>query len=68
MPTEITLPVAVRVGDTEAQWGTITLTEEDGPVTEDTIRRAAAAFFRTAVDILEHPRSDDAEEVDGAAP
>jgi hypothetical protein len=68
MAAEIVLPVIVRVGETEEQWGTITFTAEDGPLTEDKIRRETAAFFRAAADRLEHPDSYDDEGVDDAAP
>lgn len=69
MTAEITMPVVVRVGDTEEAWGTITFTAEDGPLTEDKIRRQTAAFFREAADRLENPGDDqDDEGVDGAAP
>lgn len=67
MSEEIVMPVFVRVGETEAQWGTITFTAEDGPLTEDTIRRETAAFLREAADLVENPSEDD-EGVDGAAP
>ncbi|MCG7203967.1 hypothetical protein [Streptomyces arenae] len=65
-PGEITLPVHVRVGDTEGHWGTITFPAGDGPLTEATIRRETAAFFREAADRLENPC--DCEEVPDAAP
>lgn len=67
MSEEIVMPVFVRVGETEAQWGTITFTAEDGLFTEDTIRRETAAFLREAADLVENPSEDD-EGVDGAAP
>lgn len=67
MAAEIVLPVVVRVGETEGQWGTITFTTEDGPLTEDKIRRETAAFFREAADRMENPTEDD-EEVPDAAP
>ncbi|MGW2209922.1 hypothetical protein [Streptomyces sp. NPDC001781] len=67
MAAEIVLPIVVRVGETEAQWGVITFPVGDGPLTEDTIRRETAAFFRAAVEQLERPAEHD-EGVDDAAP
>lgn len=61
MTAEITMPVVVRVGETEAQWGTITFTAEDGPLTEDMILRQTAAFLREAADRMENPSEDDEE-------
>lgn len=67
MPAEIVMPVYVRVGETEAQWGTITFTAEDGPLTEGKIRSQTAAFLREAADRMENPSEDD-EGVPDAAP
>lgn len=67
MAAEIVMPVVVRIGETEAQWGTITFSAEDLPLTEDKIRRATVEFFREAVDGLESPTEDD-EEAEDAAP
>lgn len=66
MAAEVVMPVIVRVGETEAQWGTITFTTEDFPVTEAKIRQQTASFLRDAADALERP--DDTEGVDNAAP
>jgi hypothetical protein len=55
---EIVMPVVVRVGETEVQWGTITFTDEDQPVTEDKIRRQTASFLREAADLLERPSEE----------
>jgi len=67
MGTEVTMPVFVRVGDTEAQWGTITFTDEDGPLTESTIWREMAPFLRAVADRMENP-AETGEGVDDAAP
>ncbi|MGW3442185.1 hypothetical protein [Streptomyces sp. NPDC001076] len=67
-PGEVTLPVYVRVGETGGHWGTLTFTAEDGPLTEATIRRQTAAFFRAAADRLENPCDCEDEGVSDAAP
>lgn len=66
MAAEIVMPVIVRIGETEAQWGTITFATEDQPLTEDAIRRETLAFFREAIHQMENP--DDEGEVRDAAP
>jgi hypothetical protein len=63
---KVVMPVIVRVGETEAQWGTITFTTEDFPITEEKIRQQTASFLREAADMLESP--DNTEGVDNAAP
>lgn len=68
MPAEITLPVVVRVGETEGYWGEITIPVQDGVIDEVTARRETAAFFRAAADQLENPGDSEGEEVDSAAP
>jgi hypothetical protein len=64
MAAEVVMPVYVRVGKIGGHWGSITFTAEDGPLTEDVIRRETAAFLREAADRMENPT----EEVDDAAP
>jgi hypothetical protein len=59
MAAEVVMPVIVRIGETEAQWGTITFTDADGPVTEEKILRETAAFFREAADRMENPTEGD---------
>ncbi|MFH8792205.1 hypothetical protein [Streptomyces sp. NPDC017941] len=68
MPVEITLPVFVRVGTTEACWGTVRTTATDGTVDEVVLRRELADFLRSAADCLETPAADDDREVPDAAP
>ncbi|MBZ6250562.1 hypothetical protein KVH27_19540 [Streptomyces olivaceus] len=63
MAAEISLPVYVRVGDTEARWGELTIEASDGAADEQVTRRALAAFLRAAADHLETL----AEEVPDAA-
>lgn len=53
MAAEVTMPVIVRVGETEGNWGTITFTAEDGPVTEAVIWRETAAFLRDVATRME---------------
>lgn len=67
MPTEITMPVIVRIGETEGRWGEITIETQDGEIDEVSLRRETAAFFRAAADRLENPGQDD-EEADGGTP
>lgn len=67
MAAEVVMPVIVRIGETEAQWGTITFTADDGPVTEEKILRETAAFLREAADRMDS-KAEDEGEVDGAAP
>lgn len=66
MAAEVVMPVFVRVGKTEARWGTITFTTEDLPLTEEKIRQQTASFLRKAADVMERP--DKPEGVDDAAP
>ncbi len=53
MPVEISLPVHVRVGDTEARWGSVSAPVTDGKVDEAALRHALADFLRTAATCLE---------------
>lgn len=67
MATEIVMPVFVRIGEIEAQWGTITFTDEDGPLTEGLFWRELAPFLRTVADNMEtRARDDEGEEPDAA--
>ncbi|MDX3637689.1 hypothetical protein PV728_47465 [Streptomyces europaeiscabiei] len=61
MAAEVVMPVIVRIGETEAQWGTITFTADDGPVTEGKILRETAAFLREAADLMDG-KAEGAEE------
>ncbi|MFI1371337.1 hypothetical protein ACH4UY_04905 [Streptomyces longwoodensis] len=67
MAAQVSLPVYVRVGETEGRWGEITIEATDGALDVATLRREVAAFFRAAADDLENPATDD-EEVPDAAP
>lgn len=58
MAAEIEMPVVVRVGDTEAEWGSITFTAEDGPLTEAAIWRATASFLRDVANLMETRSKD----------
>ena len=67
MAAEITLPVHVRVGDNEAQWGELTVEVRDGTVHEQDTRRQLAAFLREAADHLDNPPEGEGEVLDAAA-
>ncbi|MBP8532364.1 hypothetical protein [Streptomyces sp. MK37H] len=66
MAVDIQLPVHVRVGETEACWGSVTVPVIDGALDEATLRREMAGFLRAAADQLENPGN--VEEVADAAP
>lgn len=68
MAAEVVMPVVVRVGETEQQWGTITFTAEDEPITEEKIRQQTAEFLREAAERLEHPDRHEGEGADGGTP
>ncbi|MFB8772109.1 hypothetical protein [Streptomyces broussonetiae] len=67
MSAEIKLPVRVRVGETEACWGSVRVPVTDGRVDELAFRRELAAFLRETADALEDPTEDDEEVPDAAA-
>ncbi|GAB2731758.1 hypothetical protein ACFPZJ_07580 [Streptomyces bullii] len=67
MPAEIKLPVHVRAGDTEACWGSVTVSLTNGRVEESTFRREMAAFLRAAADHLEKPGEPHEEVPDATA-
>ncbi|MFE9906421.1 hypothetical protein [Streptomyces achromogenes] len=68
MPTEITLPVHVRVGDHAAGcWGEVTIPVVGGRVSLRAARRTLADFLRAAADEIETPTEDDAEGVPDAS-
>lgn len=66
MAAEVSLPVHVRIGETEGRWGEITIEATDGVLDEGALRREAAAFFRAAADHLESPTADNGEVPDAA--
>jgi hypothetical protein len=53
MSAEIELPVHVRVGETEACWGSVRIPVSDGCMDGRAFRREMAAFLRAAADHLE---------------
>jgi hypothetical protein len=54
MPAEITLPVFVRVGDSEeTHLGDVTFPVEGNEVKDATARSEMAAFYRALADALE---------------
>ena len=67
MAAEIVLPVYVRVGGTEACWGSVTVPLTGGAVDETAFRREMTGFLRGAADCLENP-TEDSEEADGGTP
>lgn len=69
MPAEIVLPVHVRVGGSEARWGTVAVPVADGEVGEAALRHALADFLHAAADCLKDPDLEDENvEVPDAAP
>lgn len=67
MAAEITLPVHVRVGDTEGCWGEFSVEATDGVVRAGDVRRGLAAFLREVAAAIETPTEPDDEEVPHAA-
>lgn len=68
MAAEIVMPVFVRIGEIEAQWGEITFTDEDGPLTEGVFWRELAPFLRSVADQMENRAKGEEGEVPDAAP
>lgn len=68
MAAEANLPVYVRVGDTEACWGSVTVPLLDGSLNESVFRRQMAEFLRAAAEHLERPRAEEDREEAPDAP
>ena len=62
MAADAKLPVHVRVGDTEACWGSVRVPVVDGRLDEGAFRREMAAFLRAAAECLEKSSVDEDRE------